>query len=225
MKTKGFLSVFVFLLAVCLLPHLLIWIHHRLVFGLNPFVGQIFMIVIFLVSIPFVIKWFRWLSRQKFVKSNKEPIVLFAMGVMCLIISFIILGNSSMNIQIHDTYFIISNFSIVLFSSFLFGIFFSIYYLFPRIFKRDLNVYLSRFHFWITYIGVTLLFSVKYPVQIINEPRRYIEYSGWTSYQDFEYFNRYIVIAVMLVLVAQLLFIFNIIYSLFKESRSGSSTI
>ena len=225
MKTKGLLSVFVLLLAVCLLPHLLIWIHHRLVFGLNPFVGLVFLIVILLVSIPFVIKWYRWLSRHRFVRSNNEPIALFAMGIMCLIISYIILGNTSMDIHLHETYYKISYFSIVLFCSFLFGIFCSIYYLFPRIFRRDLNLSLSRFHFWITYIAVNILFNIKYTDQTINEPRRYVEYSGWASYQHFEYFNRYIVIIVILVLVAQFLFIFNIIYTLLKENKSGTSTI
>jgi cytochrome c oxidase subunit I len=221
MKTKGLLSVFILLLDVCFLPHLLIWIHHRLVFGLNPFVRLVFLIVILLVSIPFVIKWYRWLNSQWFVKSNNEPVVLFAMAVICLIISCMISGNASMDIRLHDTYYIISYFSIVLFGSFLFGIFCSIYYLFPRIFRRNLNISLSRFHFWITYIGLNLLIIIRYIDQIVSDPRRYVQYSGWASFQNFDYFNRYIVIAVICVLVAQLLFIFNVIYSLFKEDKSG----
>jgi cytochrome c oxidase subunit I len=222
MKIKGLLGVFIILLAVCLLPHLLIWIRHRLIFGLNPVVELVFLIIILLVSIPFVIKWNRSLSRQWFVKSNNEPIILFAMGVLCLIISCIIFGNASIDIHLHDTYYIISYFSIGLIGSHLFGVFCSFYYLFPRIFRRNLHISLSRFHFWITYIGLNLLFSIGYTDQIINEPRRYVEYSGWVSFQDFEYFNRYIVITVICVLVAQLLFIFNIIYSLFNENKSGT---
>ena len=114
----------------------------------------------------------------------------------------------------------IVNSEFVLFCSFLFGIFCSIYYLFPRIFRRDLNfISCFRFHFWITYIGVNLLFNIKYTDQTINEPRRYVEYSGWASYQHFEYFNRYIVAIVILVLVAQFLFIFNIIYTVLTLKR------
>lgn len=220
MKIKRLLSVFIFLLAICLLPHLLIWIHHRFVFGLNPFVGPVILIIILLASLPFVIKCYRWLRRQWFVKSDNEPIILFAMGALCLIISFIISGKASMDIHLHDTYYIISYFSIVLFFSFLFGIFCTIYYLFSGIFRRDLNILLSRFHFWITYIGLNLLFSIRYTDLIINEPLRYAEYSSWVSYQHFEYFYRYILVTVIFVLVAQLLFIFNIINSLIKETKS-----
>jgi cytochrome c oxidase subunit 1 len=225
MKIKRLLSVFILLLAMCILPHLLIWIHHRLVFGLNPFVGPVVLIIIFLASTPFIIKYYRWLRRQWFERSSNEPFVLFAIGALCLLISCIISGNASVDIHLHDTYYIISYFSIVVLGSFLFGIFCTFYYLFPRIFRRDLNISLSRFHFWITYIGLNLLFSmfsIRYTDQIINEPRRYVEYSGWASYQHYEYFNRNILITVILVLAAQILFIFNIINSLIKENKSGT---
>ncbi len=222
MKIKGLLSVFVLLLAICFLPHLLNWVWHRLFLGLNHFVGIILLIIILLVSIPLVIKWYRWLSSHWFVNNNDEPIILFAMSVLCLIISCIKFGNSTTDIHFYDTYYIISYFSIVLFCSFLFGIFCFIYYIFRRIFRRNLDRSLSRFHFWITYIGLNVLVSIKHTDQIINEPRRYVEYGGWASFQRFHYFNIYIELTVILILVAQLLLIFNIIFSLFKENKSSA---
>lgn len=219
MKINKFLGFLLVLLAICFLPQLFISLHHRLIFGLNSLAIAVILLIILLVSIPFVIKIYRWLKEQWSVKSDDEPILLFAMGALCFIISFAITGNTPIDIHLHDTYYIISYSSIVMLVSFFCGIFCIIYFLISKIFRRHLNIFLSRFHFWITFVGLNLLFSIRLTDHIISEPRRYVEYSGWPSYQHFEYFNRYVLFTVILIMVAQLLFIFNIIYALFKGRR------
>jgi cytochrome c oxidase subunit 1 len=217
MNIKRLLNIFLLLLAICFLLQLLNWLHHRFVFGLNPFLGPVLLVFIILASIPFVIKYYRWQRKRWLVKRDNETAVLFAMGAPCLMISYARSGHATVDIHLHDTYYIISYVSIVLFAAFLFEIFCTMYYLFSKIFKRDLNIFLSRFHFWITFIGLSIIFSIRNTGQIINEPRRYIENNGWASYQHFDYLNRYILVDA--ILVAQLLFIFNIIYSLFNGSK------
>ncbi len=216
MNVKRLLSVFTFLLVLCLLPHLIIWIHHRIVLGLNPFVGPIILIIIVVILFLFIIKWIGWQNSQWFTKSNIEPMALFANGGACLIVSGIIFRSASLDIHLHDTLYIISYYILALCISFVFGIFCFIYYMFSGIFRCDLNIKLSRFHFWITYIGLNLLLGTKYTHNSINRPI-IIENAGWASYNQIQYYNKYVLIVLMLILVAQFLFLVNIIYSLFSK--------
>jgi cytochrome c oxidase subunit 1 len=201
------------------LPDLFIWIHHRFVFGLNSFVGPVILVIILLILFPFIIRWYRWLNKQWFAKRNSEPIVLFALGGTCLIISCLISGNESVDIHLHDTLYIISYYNLVLCISFVFYIFCFIYYIFPRIFIRSLSIKLSRFHFWITYIGLNSLSGTINTDKFLSEPYHYIDNTGWASFNQIKYYNKYVLIVVMLILIAQFIFLVNIFYSLLNKRK------
>jgi cytochrome c oxidase subunit I len=220
MNIKRLLSDFALLLAICLLPHLIIWMHHSFFFGLNPFVGPLILAIVLSILILFIVKWCRWIGKQGYVKDYYEPIILFMMGALCLIITFIIFENTPVDIHLRDTFYVISYSYIVIRISFVYGIFCFIYYIFPRVFSRPLNRKLSRIHFWITYIGLTLLLGTKDNEKLWNEPYHYIDNDRWASYNQILYFSRSVlVVEVALILIAQLIFLFNIIYSFFNSSK------
>jgi cytochrome c oxidase subunit I len=225
MKIKRLFSVFALLLFIYLLPQMLIWIHHRFVFGLNPFVGPIILIFIFLILFLILFKWIKWLNKHWFRENNNEPIALFALGGVCFIISCAITGNKFVEINSGNRTFLFSYFNLILDISFVFGIFCLIYYIFPKILRRGLDMKLSRYHFWITYIGLNLYFGInllgsRFADKIINEPYNYFDKTLSASYNPVKYFNELVVILVILILIAQVLFLVNIIYSLTNKRKS-----
>ena len=218
MKTKGLLSVFIVLLAICFFPDLIIWIHQRFVFGLNPFVVLALLFIIILVSIPPVIKLYRRLIHQSFTDNDKEPVLLFALGGLCWMIVYWKLGDATMDFQYRDTYYVVSSFDVWKYISIAFGICCLIYFVYPVIFGRDLNITLCRIHFWITYIGLNILVGTRAAANI-SGPGGYIENPGLNSGDQTVYLNKFILIIVTLVVIAQLVFLFNIIFSLFRKSK------
>jgi cytochrome c oxidase subunit 1 len=219
MKYKRLLSVFILLLAINFLPVIVIWIPQRFVFGLNPFARPVFQIIILLVALPFVIKWYRWVNRNWFTENDKEPVILFALAGLCWIILYMIYGNDILGFQFHDTYYFMTSISLVLYVLIIFFIFCIFYYTWPVIFKRHLIIKLSRIHFWITYIGLDLLTGKRNTVTVPFAPRRYIEYQGWASFSIMRNLDKIILAFLILIMIAQFLFLFNITYSLFNKAK------
>jgi cytochrome c oxidase subunit 1 len=220
MKTKGLLSVFIVLLAICFLPDLAIWIHQRFVFGLNPFVVLALLFIIILVSIPLIIKLYSRLIRQSFADNDKEPVLLFALGGLCWMIVYWKLGDATFDFHYGDTMYVLSSFDVWKYISIAFGIYCLIYFVFPVIFGRDLNIKLSRIHFWVTFIGLNILVGTRASANIPG-PGRYIENPGLNSYDQTGYLNKYIFLVVTLVVIAQLLLLFNIISSFFSKRTAS----
>jgi cytochrome c oxidase subunit 1 len=219
MKTKGLLSVFLVLLAISFLPDLLIWAHNKFVFGLSPFVVAVLLFIIILISIAVIIKIYRGLIRQSFADNDKEPVLLFAMGGLCWIIVYWKLGDATLDFHYRDTIYVVSSFQVWKYISIAFGLFCLIYFVFPVIFGRDLNIKLARIHFWVTFIGLNVLVG-KRAAAYISGPERYIENPGLNSYDQTVYLNKYIFIVVTLMVIAQLLFLFNIIFSLSSKRKT-----
>jgi cytochrome c oxidase subunit I len=218
MKTKGLLSVFIVLLVISFLPDLIFWMHQKSVFGLNPLAVLVLLFIILLVSIPLIIKLYRWLIRQSFAENDKEPVLLFAMGGLCWMIVYWKLGDTTMDFHNGDTMYVVSSFQIWKYISIAFGICCLIYFVFPVIFGRNLNINLARIHFWITYVGLNALVGT-----IANGAAqgsgRYIEYAGWDSHNQIQFFNIFILTVFILVVIAQLLFLFNIVSSLIRKKE------
>ena len=223
---KRYFIIYLFLLAICNLPFLLLWIHHRIVSGLNPFVGSVFLLLVLLISVLVGIKLFKWAGKNWFDDIKTEPVILFSVGLLSWNIDLITSWNSTMEFHIHDTYYVLSSFSVLLIGSFLFVIFCVVYYVIPTVFGKALNITYSRIHFWITYWALWFLF-MKIHIDrtisfsgVLNQPRRYVEYSGWADYKYVQQSDRHLLIAVILLLGAQILLLFNITYTLLAVRRN-----
>jgi heme/copper-type cytochrome/quinol oxidase subunit 1 len=218
MKTKGLLSVFIVLLAICFLPDLAIWIHQKFVFGLNPFVALVLLFIIILVSIPLIIKLYSGLIRQSLTDNDKEPVLLFALGGLCWMIVYWKLGDATFDFHYGDTMYVLSSFEVWKYISIAFGIYCLIYFVFPVVFGRDLNIKLSRIHFWVTFIGLNILVGARANV-FVQSSGRYIEYAGPDSQNQIRYLDTFIFTVLILIVIAQLLLLFNIISSLFRKNK------
>lgn len=218
----GYMAMVGSIFAITILAFL-VWAHHMFVTGLNPFLGSFFVLLTLLIAVPSAIKVFNWLTTLWRGNIRFTPAMLFAIGFVSLFISGgltgIWLGNSSLDIHLHDTYFVIAHFHIVMGVASFFGMFCGVYHWFPKMFGRYLNNTMGYIHFWITLIGAYLIFWPMHYEGLAGMPRRYLDYSGWASFNQFGNLNRFISIVSIIVFAMQLLFVFNFFYSIFKGRR------
>src|SRR5882724_7692343 len=218
----GYMAMIGSLFAIAILAFL-VWAHHMFVTGLNPFLGSVFVLLTLLIAVPSAIKVFNWITTIWRGNIRFTPGMLFAIGFVSLFISGgltgIFLGNSTLDIHLHDTYFVIAHFHIVMGVSGFFGMFAGVYHWFPKMFGRYMNTTLGYVHFFITFAGAYLIFWPMHYEGIAGMPRRYYDYSAWESFKHFAGVNSFISIVAMIVFFTQLLFVFNIVYSIFKGRR------
>jgi cytochrome c oxidase subunit I len=117
--------------------------------------------------------------------------------------------------HLHDTYFIIAHFHLVMAVSAFFGLFAGIYHWYPKMYGRHMNNTLSYVHFFTTYIGANLIFWPMHYEGVAGMPRRYYDFSGWQAFNNFREINEFISIITIVVFFAQLLFVFNFLASIF----------
>ncbi len=230
----GYMAMIGSLFAITVLAFL-VWAHHMFVTGLNPFLGSVFVLLTLLIAVPSAIKVFNWITTLWRGNLRFTPGMLFSIGFVSLFISGgltgIFLGNSTLDLHLHDTYFVVAHFHIVMGVSAFFGMFAGIYHWFPKMFGRYLNNTMAYIHFWITLTGAYLIFWPMHYEGLAGMPRRYYDFSPWVSFNNFQGLNRFISIVSIIVFAVQLLFVFNFFYSIFKgrkvktQNPWGSNTL
>jgi cytochrome c oxidase subunit 1 len=218
----GYMAMVGSLFAIAILSFL-VWAHHMFVTGLNPFLGSIFVLLTLLIAVPSAIKVFNWLTTLWRGNIRFTPGMLFAIGFVSLFISGgltgIWVGNSALDIHLHDTYFVIAHFHIVMGVSGVFGMYAGIYHWYPKMYGRYLNNNLGYIHFWLTLIGAYLIFWPMHYEGLAGMPRRYYDYSVWESFKQFVSLNRFISIVAIVTFSVQILFLINFFYSIFKGRK------
>ena len=218
----GYMAMVGSMFAIAVLAFL-VWAHHMFVTGLNPFLGSIFVLLTLLIAVPSAIKVFNWLTTLWRGNIRFTPGMMFAIGFVSLFIAGgltgIWLGNSALDIHLHDTYFVIAHFHIVMGVASMFGMFAGVYHWFPKMYGRYMNNTLAYVHFWITFAGAYLIFWPMHYEGLAGMPRRYYDYGVWESFKQFVSLNRFISTVVIIVFSAQFFFLFNFFYSIFKGRK------
>src|SRR5207344_3178040 len=218
----GYMAMVGSLFAIAILAFL-VWAHHMFVTGLNPFLGAFFVLLTLLIAVPSAIKVFNWLTTLWRANIRFTPAMLFAIGFVSLFISGgltgIFLGNSALDIHLHDTYFVIAHFHIVMGVSAFFGMFAGVYHWFPKMFGRFMNNSLGYIHFFVTLAGAYLIFWPMHYEGIAGMPRRYYDYSAWESFKHYGDLNAFISVVVIIVFFAQMLFVVNFFASIWKGRK------
>jgi cytochrome c oxidase subunit 1 len=218
----GYMAMLGSLFAICILAFL-VWAHHMFVTGLNPFLGSVFVLLTLLIAVPSAIKVFNWLTTLWRGNIRFTPATLFAIGFVSLFISGgltgIFLGNSTIDIHLHDTMFVVAHFHIVMGVASFFGMFAGVYHWFPKMFGRYLNSTLGYIHFWVTMIGSYLIFWPMHYQGLAGIPRRYLDKRGWVSFNQFTDLDKMITVVSIIVFAVQLMFVFNFFYSIFKGRK------
>ncbi|GAC1374831.1 MAG: cbb3-type cytochrome c oxidase subunit I [Hymenobacter sp.] len=201
-----------------------VWAHHMFVTGMNPFLGSVFMFLTLIIAVPSGVKVFNWLATLWRGNIRFTAAMLFSIGFVSLFISGgltgIILGNATLDIQMHNTYFVVAHFHLVMGSSAFFGLFAGVYHWFPKMFGRMMDEKLGYIHFWLTFAGVYLVFMPMHYVGIAGFPRRYYAWTGFDAFSQFADMNKFISIAAIIAFFGQFIFIFNFFYSIYRGRRA-----
>jgi cytochrome c oxidase subunit 1 len=202
----------------------IVWGHHMFITGMNPFLGSVFVFTTLLVAIPSAVKVFNYLATLWKANIVLSPAILFAIGLVSFFISGgltgIILGDSALDINVHDTYFVVAHFHIVMGSSAIFGMFAGIYHWFPRMFGRMMNRKLGFAHFWLTILSVYGTFFPMHFIGLAGVPRRYYANTAYEGFEGIININSLISVFAILGAVAQLIFVVNFFYSMYRGKVS-----
>jgi cytochrome c oxidase subunit 1 len=207
----------------------IVWGHHMFITGMNPFLGSVFVFTTLLIAIPSAVKVFNYLTTLWKGSLIFTPAMLFAIALVSTFITGgvtgIILADSALDIAIHDTYFVVAHFHIVMGMSAVFGMFAGVYHWFPKMYGRMMNMRLGYVHFWITLIGAYGVFFPMHFVGLAGAPRRYYDYSSFGDFNESSYnmimdLNVIITIFSIVAALGQLVFLFNFFYSIFRGSKA-----
>jgi cytochrome c oxidase subunit 1 len=207
----------------------IVWGHHMFVTGMNPFLGSVFVFTTLLIAIPSAVKIFNYLTTLWKGSLVLTPGMLFAIGLVSTFITGgvtgIILADSALDIALHDTYFVVAHFHIVMGMSAVFGMFAGVYHWFPKMFGTMMNTRLGYVHFWITLIGAYGVFFPMHFVGLAGAPRRYYDITVYST-NDLPTadmmmdLNVVITIFAIFAALGQVFFLFNFFYSIFRGPKA-----
>ena len=198
----------------------LVWAHHMFMSGMNPFIGNFFALMTLIIAIPSAVKVFNWIGTVYRGNIRFNSAMLFSLGFVSMFISGgltgIFLGNPTIDIQLHDTYFVVAHFHIIMGVAAFFGTFVGVYHWFPKMFGRYMNETLGKIHFWGTFLGAYLIFWPMHYLGLAGVPRRYYRFDTFDAFSHFADMNAFITIVSIVTFGLQLLFIANFILSIWK---------
>jgi cytochrome c oxidase subunit 1 len=209
-----------------------VWGHHMFISGMSPYSAMAFSILTLSIGVPSAVKTFNWLGTLWGAKIRFTTPMLFAIGFVSLFvaggITGLVLGQTSLDLPMHDTYFVLGHFHLVMGVAAIFGIFAGIYFWFPKMFGKMMSEKLGRIHFWITFVGVYSIFIPMHIMGIVGMPRRYAQFSDKNG-QIYGFLASlhplvlFVTVAAIITFFTQFIFLFNLIWSLFKGKKAGDN--
>lgn len=188
----GYRAMITSILAIGFLSFI-VWGHHMFMTGMNPFLGSVFVFTTLLIAIPSGVKAFNYITTLWKGNIQFTPAMLFACALVSTFISGgvtgIILADSALDINIHDTYFVVAHFHIVMGVSAILGMLAGVYHWFPKLFLRYMNKNLGYIHFWITFICSYGVFFPMHFLGLAGVPRRYYQNTAFPMFDDLQDVN------------------------------------
>jgi len=202
----------------------IVWGHHMFVTGMNPFLGGVFMITTLIIAVPSAVKSFNYIATLWRGNIRFTPAMMFAIGMVSFFISGgvtgLFLGNAALDINLHDTYFVVAHFHLVMGSASIFGMLCGVYHWYPKMFGRMMNEKLGYFHFWLTFIGAYLVFFPMHFMGVDGVPRRYYAFTAFPFMEKWVSVNILVTWAAIIAGVGQLAFIINFFGSIWKGKKA-----
>ncbi|SNR85603.1 cbb3-type cytochrome c oxidase subunit I [Flavobacterium sp. ov086] len=219
----GYRAMIMSVLAIAFLSTI-VWGHHMFISGMNPFLGSVFTFTTLLIAIPSAVKAFNWITTLWKGNLQFNPAMLFSIGMVSTFITGgltgIILGDSTLDINVHDTYFVIAHFHLVMGISALYGMFAGIYHWFPKMYGKMLNKNLGYIHFWVTAVCAYGVFFPMHFIGLAGLPRRYYTNTNFPLFDDLQNVNVLITTFALVGGAFQLVFLYNFFSSIFYGKKA-----
>ena len=204
-----------------------VWGHHMFISGMSPYSAMTFSILTLSIGVPSAVKTFNWLGTLWGARIRFTTPMLFAIGFVSLFvaggITGLVLGQTSLDLPMHDTYFVLAHFHLVMGVASIFGMFAATYFWFPKMFGRLMNETLGKIHFWITFVGVYCIFVPMHVMGLVGMPRRYSQFTEYTFLSRLHPLVVFVSIVAIITVLTQFLFYFNLIWSIFKGKKAGAN--
>jgi cytochrome c oxidase subunit 1 len=204
-----------------------VWGHHMFISGMSPYSAIAFSILTLSIGVPSAIKTFNWIGTLWGGKIRFTTPMLFAIGFVSLFvaggITGLVLGQTSLDFFFHDTYFVTAHFHLVMGVASIFGMFAATYFWFPKMFGRMMNEGLGKLHFWITFVGVYAIFVPFHAMGMLGMPRRYANFSEYEFLKNSHSLVLFVTVAAIITVAVQVVFYFNLFWSMFKGKKAGDN--
>ncbi|MBI2093193.1 MAG: cbb3-type cytochrome c oxidase subunit I [Candidatus Omnitrophica bacterium] len=222
----GYHSMVWAIMAIAILGFL-VWAHHMFTSGMNPALGTSFMASTMVIALPSAIKTFNWLGTLWRGSIRLTTPMLHALAFVSMFVigglTGIFAAASTVDLYLHDTYFIVGHLHYVLFGGSLFGIFAGITFWFPKMFGRLLNETLGKIHFALTLIFFNGVMFPMFILGVAGMPRRIYDYTQYAHLAHVGGLNRMMSVSAFCLGAAQLIFMFNFFWSMYRGKKAGEN--
>ena len=211
---------------------ILVWGHHMFVAGLNPFASTAFSISTMAIAIPSAAKVLSWLATTWRSRPSYPTPMLFALGFVSLFVAGgltgPILAQPILDQYLHNTYFVVAHFHLIMAMAGVFGLFAGTYYWFPLLCGRRMDERLGRWHFWLTITAAYATFLPMHVAGLMGVPRHYAQFTGLPPaaaalLSRAVPVERYITYAAGVLAAAQVLFLVNVGLSWRRGELAGDN--
>ena len=205
----------------------IVWGHHMFISGMNPFLGSVFTFTTVLIAIPSAVKAFNYITTLWKGNLQLNPAMLFSIGLVSTFVTGgltgLVLGDSALDINIHDTYFVVAHFHLVMGVSAIFGMYAGIYHWFPKMYGRLMNKAMGYWHFWITIICAYGVFFPMHFIGLAGLPRRYYSNTAFPMFDDVSDTNVVITYFALIGGIGQIIFLANFFISIYRGEKSSQN--
>jgi len=205
----------------------MVWGHHMFMSGMSPYSAFAFSLMTMAIGVPSAIKTFNWLGTIMHGRLRFTTPMLFAIGFVSLFvtggISGPFLAQPVLDIQLHETYFVIAHFHLIMGVASIFGIFAATYYWFPKMFGRMMSSNLGRWHFWLTFVGAYAIFMPMHYYGMAGGLRRYSQSTDVAYIHNLLPLQKFMTFAAFITIASQFIFLFNLFWSMRRGEKASDN--
>jgi cytochrome c oxidase subunit I len=205
----------------------MVWGHHMFMSGMSPYSAFAFSLLTMCIGVPSAIKTFNWLGTMYKGRIRFQTPMLYAIGFVSLFVSGGLSGpflaQPVLDIQLHDTYFVVGHFHLIMGVAAIFGMFAATYYWFPKMFGRMMNETWGKIHFFLTLAGTYAIFMPMHYLGLAGGTRRYSQYTEVAYLQKLMPLHQFMTYAAIVTIAAQFIFVINLFWSMFKGPKASDN--